>query len=50
MNRKRWAVILSVIAILWMLFVITLNLEIILSSRELGDFGSFIAAGINGWR
>lgn len=43
---KRWSAIFSVFAAVWILFVITFNLEIIVTSNELGDFGSFVAAGI----
>jgi len=45
-SSKVRSAILFVLAAAWFLFVVTFNLEIILSSKELGDFGSFVAAGI----
>lgn len=47
-NTKRRAIVLSTLAILWLLFSIIFNLEIVTSSLdELGDFGSFIASGLS---
>jgi hypothetical protein len=46
-KRFRWHLLLEILAGLWMLFSITYNLLIVGSALdELGDFGSFIAAGI----
>lgn len=39
--------IIIVPALMWLIFAITFNLELIRSNHELGDFGSFIAAGAN---
>src|SRR5688572_24494679 len=44
---KKWRFVVSVIALLWMVFSITFNLRVTASSLDqLDDFGSFIASGI----
>ncbi|MFZ5822131.1 MAG: glycosyltransferase family 87 protein [Chloroflexota bacterium] len=46
-NSKRSAIVLSALVVLWLLFTIIFNLEIVTSSwDQLGDFGSFIASGL----
>jgi len=46
-NSKRRTITLSALVILWLLFTIIFNLEIVTSSwDQLGDFGSFIASGL----